>query len=288
MENQIVRHTTLLDAGVDWLTCSKSGGLAGSAFDDLARGMIRMGAEDSGAAQLSTWNGYAGLRVSGGFYGTSGDNAVVTLSGPHPVVLVKQLITAADNVSRIDLQLTVEHEPADPMLGRINYRLLANNEGRSGPKPIVTVIHNSRGSHTNAVGSRLSDAYGRNYDKGIESGTRPSGTCWRYEVEFKRGMAKKIAEQIALSDKVPSIAASVVNRWWETRGVRPVGRDVSVCLVDMQFPRRIKPDYIGYLRRNVQKAVSRAIRLHGLEPVLEALGLTEHIREEVERRASDS
>src|SRR3982751_2796726 len=115
MQDQVVRHTTLLDAGVDWLTCSKSGGLANSPFDDLARGMIRMGAEEGPAAQLSTWNGYAGLRVVGGFYGTSGDNAVVTLSGPHPVVLVKQLIQAADNVSRIDLQLTVEHSPADPM-----------------------------------------------------------------------------------------------------------------------------------------------------------------------------
>lgn len=281
MEGQfIVRHRTLLTAGVDWLTCSKTGGVRGSLFETTAQLLLLEGIGRGDTPKLGSWQGYAGLQSSNAFVGMAGDNALVRLSGPHKPAHVCKLIRAADNVSRIDLQMTVELDPPDPMFGKIEFRQLAAFEGNPGRKPIVTVIHNTHGGHTNAVGSRLSDAYGRSYDKGIESGNVERGKFVRYEVEYKRHLAKKVSEQIALSGKVVDDAARSVYRYWVKKGVQPLAKEPSGGLIDQGHPARCEPEYLGYLSRNVRTPVRRAIELHGLHPVLEALGLLDYLKHE--------
>lgn len=224
---------------------------------------------------LATWQGYAGLKTSTAFVGMAGDSGLCRLSGPHSPTLVSKLITNADNVSRIDLQITVQIEPPDPAFGKIEFGQLATAGNRPGFKPIVTMIHNTHGGHTNAVGSRLSDAYGRSYDKGIESGNIERGKFVRYEVEYKRGLAKKVASQIALHRKGLDLTARTVYRYWVRNGVQPLATEPSGGLIDQAHPDRSKPDYLAYLSRNVRKPVRRAIEHHGLEAVLEALGLSD-------------
>lgn len=267
------RHISILNAGVDWLTCSKQEGVLGSDFqrlgDELVEGAKRAGAR----TRLGLWQGYAGLRGDDWFYGQQGSRAVVTLSGRHEPTLVQDFIRASDNVSRIDLQMTVEHLPAEPTLGRINYHQLATYEGRPGVRPIITTIYNTHHGHTNAVGQRISDAYGRNYDKGIEGKLCEPGRLWRYEVEFKRGRAKNIAAQIALSRKVELDSARTVHQWFSSRGVRPLEKEPSGCLIDTRLPERPEVDYLRYFETNVSRAVATAVDLHGLPAVLRALRL---------------
>lgn len=274
MSRQIVeRHRTILSAGVDWLTCSKQGGVLGSEFAKLSDELVE-GARGAGdRTRLATWNGYAGLRGANFFTGAHGKNALVALSGPHSPALICDFIQAADNVSRIDLQVTVEHLPAEPDLGRINYRQLVAYDINPGVKPVITTIFDTHHGHTNGVGQRISDAYGRNYDKGVEAKLCEPGRLWRYEIEFKRGRAKKIAEQIASSRKVVDDSARLVYRWWSSRGVRPVPVEPSGCLIDTRLPERAETDYLRYFETNVSSSVRAAIGLHGLSSVLRALGL---------------
>ncbi len=278
--NVIERHRKLLSAGIDWLTCSKSGGVDASLFQTTAQIMLLKSCTDGETPKLGTWQGYAGLQSSTAFVGMAGDNALVRLSGPHSPALTTKLITAADNVSRLDLQMTVELDPPDAMFGKIEFRQLADYDHNAGRKPVVTVIHNTHGSHTNAVGSRLSDAYGRSYDKGIESGNVVRGKFVRYEVEYKRHLAKKIASQIALSDKVVDVAARTVYRYWARKGLLPLPTEPKGGLIDQAHPKRLDPEYLGYLSRNIRTPVRRAIDMHGLEPVLDALGLLDYYRRE--------
>lgn len=267
------RHREILSAGVDWLTCSKESGLLGSEFAKLGDELVRGARERGNRTRLSTWQGYAGLRGDDFFYGWHGSRGVVTLSGRHVPALVQQFIRASDNVSRLDLQLTVEHCPPEPDLGSINYRQLAAAAEGPGLKPVVTVIHNTRGGHTNAVGSRISDAYGRNYDKGVEGKLCEPGRLWRYEVELKRGRAKSAAAQIALSDKVELDSARTVWRWWVNRGCFPVASEPKGYLIDTRLPERGSPDHLEYFERMLSKTVRAAVDSHGLHAVLRALGL---------------
>lgn len=278
MGNEVIeKHRSILSAGVDWLTCSKQGRVIGSDFQRLGDELVR-GAKSSGArTRLATWQGYAGLRGDDFFLGHHGDNALVALSGPHEPTLICDFIQAADNVSRIDLQMTVEHVPAEPDLGRINFQQLASYDSNPGVKPIITVIHNTHGGHTNAVGARVSDAYGRNYDKGVEGKLCEQGRLWRYEIEFKRGRAKAIARQIALSRRVAADAARTVWSWWSSRGVQPVYTAPTGYLIDTRVPERSRVDYLRYFETNVSTSVRTAISSHGLRPVLRALGLLNQV-----------
>lgn len=271
--NFVERHETPLSAGIDWLTCSKDEVRPGDAWDELATSLLHGSLEDDEKIRLATWMGYAGLKSSTMFYGWMARRAVVWMSGPHSPAHTCKLIQIASNVSRIDLQLTVKHEPADPRLGSINYRRAASYEGRPGVRPIVSEIHDTRHSHTVAIGSRISDQYGRHYDKGIESKTAAAGEVWRYEVEYKRSMAKKIAEQISLCDKVVDVAGRAVWKWWASRGILPAAREPKGCLIDIRHPARTEPSYLEYFESKVARSVRRATAQHGVRPVLRALGL---------------
>lgn len=281
-----VQHKEILTAGVDWLTCSLTKGVLGSEFDKLGRQLVKEARESGAPTRLATWQGYAGVRGDGFFYGWHGDQAVVTLSGPHAPALVQEFIRASTNVSRIDLQLTVEHLPAEPSLGRINYHQLANYDGRPGVKPIVTTIQNTHHGHTNAVGARISDAYGRNYDKGIEAKLCEPGRLWRYEVEFKRGRARTVAAQIADSKSVVTDSARTVHQWWATRGVLPTPREPKGYLIDTRLPDRPEADYLAYFERNVSSSVRKAVEAHGLHAVLRSLGLLNSIGDNYTRKES--
>jgi hypothetical protein len=274
----VQRHSEILSAGVDWLTCSKKTGVMGSEFQKLGDELVRGARAAKNRTSLALWQGYAGLRGENFFYGQHGMAAVVTLSGPHEPALVADFIRAADNVSRIDLQITVEHMPPEPELGTINFRQLCRGGTNPGLHPLITMIANTKGGHTNAVGSRISDSYGRNYDKGIEGKLCEAGRLWRYEVEFKRGRAKKVAEQIALSRKVPTDVARSVWQWWSSRGVLPVAKEPTGCLIDTRLPARPEVDYLRYFESNVAPSIRQAVRLHGLNTVLRALGLWNQVK----------
>jgi hypothetical protein len=269
----VERHVKPLSAGIDWLTCSKAEVVPGEPFDDIAQGLLHQSLQEGESVRLGTWSGYAGLRTSSAFYGMCGRKAVAWFSGPHSASPTVKLIDASDNVSRLDLQLTIESTPPDKALGRINYRLAASYDGRPGCKPIVTEIHDTRNGHTTTIGSRISDQYGRNYDKGVEAKVAEAGTIWRYEVEYKRAMADKLARQIALQDKVEDVAARTVWLWWLKRGVRPTPREPRGCLIDTRIPARSGPDYLEWFEGKLSRSVRRAVDSHGLHAVLRALGL---------------
>jgi hypothetical protein len=275
--NVTERHRTILSAGVDWLTCSKSGFALGSEFGRLGDELVR-GAKEAGTrTRLAILHGYAGLRGDNFFFGHHGGDALVTLSGPHNPALICDFIQASDNVSRLDLQITVEHTPPEPDLGRINFLQLVEHDTRPGVKPVVTTMYDTKGGHTNAVGARISDSYGRNYDKGVEGKLCEPGRLWRYEIEFKRGRAKKIARQIALSRKVTEDVARSVWAWWSSRGVLPVYQEPRGCLIDTRLPERAEADYLRYFESNVATSVRTAIGLHGIHSVLRALGLLNQV-----------
>lgn len=288
MMNFVERHTKALSAGIDWLTCSKEDVRPGDEWDDLATSLLHGSVQEGEKVRLATWMGYAGLKSSCMFYGWLARRSVVWMSGPHVPAHTCKLISMASNVSRLDLQLTVEHTPADSSLGRINFRRAAGHEGRPGQKPIVTEIHDTKGGWTVAIGSRISDQYGRHYDKGVEAKVGRPGEIWRYEVEYKRAMAKKVAAQMALSGKVPDDAARSVWQWWSSRGILPTPREPRGCLIDTRHPARLPSQYLEYFESKVSRSVRRAIDSHGLHPVLRALGLLPYLESDVNEKEEDS
>lgn len=271
--NFIERHVRPLSAGIDWLTVSKKDVRPSDEFDDLATSLLHASLEEGEKVRLGSWMGYAGLRSPRCFYGWLGQKAVCWLSGPHTPAHTVKLIEIADNVSRLDLQMTVEHTPPDAALGRINFRRAATYEGRAGVRPIVTELHDTKGGCTISIGSRISDQYGRHYDKGVQAKLGPAGALWRFEVEYKRDIALKMARQMAAAGKMADAAARSVWQWWTSRGIPPTARAPKGCLIDMRLPARTEADPLEWFESKVSRTVRRAVDSQGLHPVLRALGL---------------
>lgn len=269
----VVQSSNLPECGVDWLTCTATGGFAVDGLEAIARRELLLQKEAGQTIRPASWQGYVGHRGENIFYGCRPKEAALTLSGASPLPLIKECIEAATNVSRIDLQITVRHEQPYMSYGKLAYSLLEDGGTRPGRKPIITRIHKTAPGETISVGSRLSDQYGRVYDHGVKHGTSAPGTAWRHEVEFKRDSALHIARQITLPDKALDSIARTVYLWYASRGLRLMEREPSGSLMESVGTVRNDPGGIEWLRRNVQSTVLKAVHTHGLAATLDALGL---------------
>jgi hypothetical protein len=68
------------------------------------------------------------------------------------------------------------------------------------------------------VGSRVSNYYGRVYDKHRESGDEQFRRCWRYEIECKGDGAQQARKAVNAATDVQASSAALVHDWFSNRG----------------------------------------------------------------------
>lgn len=129
------------------------------------------------------------------------------------------LIPLSENVSRLDLQVTIEGEPgAHPCVAQDAYE--ARGAARRGGRKIGrTYLQNSQGGATCYLGSRRSDLMGRVYDKGVERGDQVPGTTWRWELELKRDLADLTARELVLVEQLEEAIGGLVSQSFDEWGV---------------------------------------------------------------------
>lgn len=268
-------HYTCIGAGVDWLTATGDRGLNGWSFwgvgDCILQTQTAAGVEVKPAAVRD----YKGRRGDGVFVGRRASDSIIILSGPRAAEHFADVTLAASNVSRLDVQMTVYTGSEEPHLARDTFEHLKAAPARRGKPPTLSYTESHPKGETFYYGSRTSDSFGRLYDKASEAKLGTPRTIWRAEVEFKRSYARRLANRLARLP-VPRLGVEpVVGSWWLSRGVRlpvsPLGRD----LIDLPLAETRKGDELAWLARATPKAVRRAINAHGLQSVLDALGLSD-------------
>jgi len=263
-----------MDAGADYLSVTAKA--AGNAFrlgafaDEVLRQKQDAGEKVSPASRF----GFRGLRSDHMFTGVSDHGALVVVSGAECGPLAQQLITRCDNVSRLDLQVTVWTHGEQPHLGLDLYRYTRANYHQHSTRRSCGVTTQHPAGEMFTLGKRISDVYCRVYDKAAESNLGPSRTVWRYEVEFKRKAALTVANRLALQECPPSWVTHQVHQVFSDRAVEctfePIGpRQAGDLLFHHQ-----KPDHLAWFRNMVQYSISKAINVHGLPATLESLGLS--------------
>src|SRR3989304_5697268 len=143
--------------------------------------------------------GYGGYSISGLRWGMRTDGCIMMLSGQDAAINWLPALALAQNVTRLDLAVTVSlADPITDVAKRAYAWVLTDPHSCPGKKRKYSYVENSSGGQTVYIGSRASDQFGRLYDKGCESARdacAPPGLLWRYEVEFKAYRAKKLARQ---------------------------------------------------------------------------------------------
>jgi hypothetical protein len=127
------------------------------------------------------------------------------------------------------------------------------------------------------LNSRSSDNFARIYDKGAESKLAPAGLVWRYEVEFKRHVAKREAIALAPEEQLSTYVSNRVHRWMTVRGVQPTWPVLSTYADIDQAPIGATRDVLTWFEKSLRVTIAKAIKRHGLTTVLKSLGLQDHV-----------
>jgi len=145
--------------------------------------------------------------------------------------------------------------------------------GRPG-RPPARALHQTRaGGSTAYFGARQSEVYGRLYDKGVEAGTAPPGTVWRYEVELKGDRARFTAHELDLINALELDIASRVRWWFESWGVECAALARASLSSQIVVEHSDEQTQLEWLRTGVAPCIQRLLSRGREREVYDALGL---------------
>jgi hypothetical protein len=215
---KVVGHGILASAGIDYLTATSRSTstqvqLRGIGHDEISR------ASHEGN-RVTPWaaNGYRGHRCGHRIRKRGNVGTILRLSGGRSAALGPELCRSDANITRLDLQATVRFNRDVSALAR-HHASEARRDQQGGAKQRHLRIERTFGrGDTLYVGSRVSNYYGRVYDKHRESGDEQYRRCWRYEVECKGDGARQARKAVNATTDVPAASAALVCHWFRSRG----------------------------------------------------------------------
>lgn len=260
-------------SGVDWITATAPMTGSGPRLLSIGSSLLdseRRSGQEEKPCQLRD---YRGWRAGQTLVAVRDVDAIVQLSGQRARESWKSIAAVAANVSRLDIQATgVSPSGAVPLASLCDSALYA---ARSRPgRPVShTLIRNSDGGSTLYCGQRISDRFGRLYDKGVEAETHPPGIVWRWEVEFKRSLARRAVDRLLRAEEQGMTARGLVWAHFAGLGIPPTFDSVGS---EVLSPDRSSTDderRLIYLGKMVRPMVERLIGRGMRDEVVAALGL---------------
>lgn len=264
-------------AGVDWITASAQH--AASRLDLLKFGRHqRERLMDAGATIKQAYRlGYDGWQAEGFFYGQREGGTLVVASGATAHQVHRSLISIADNISRLDLQVTVATPIDRPHLGVQAHAAIKGGSPSRVQVKNSSLISTLPHGETCSIGKRSSDWYGRIYDKATEAQLGAPRSLWRYEVEAKRSAAQRIASALTRLEAPEAVAGGLVWDWFTARGVAPIYARSNFSCAHEPAPAASGRDVLSWFADSLSVTVARAVRRHGIERVISALGLSSQV-----------
>jgi hypothetical protein len=282
----VVQYGILANAGVDYITATS----ASTSTQVLLRGI---GHEELGRArrngnQVKPWgaNGYRGHRGGHVSLGDGDAGTILRLSGGRSADLGAEICRSDANITRIDLQATARFNRDVAALARHHAQELARHQRNGGIKRHMRLESTNGRGNTLYVGSRVSNFYGRVYDKYRESGDEQYRRCWRYEVECKGDGAQAARKAINASTDVPATSAAVVSDWFRDRGCdvryRP---ELAAKLAPIGASHSDLDTWLTWLLQGVRPVVQRCLLYVPRETIEHILFAPGVIESELDARA---
>jgi hypothetical protein len=263
----------IIESGVDWFTGTSHGPKAGRKLYNS--GMRLVSFEHRQGNEKKPWRfaGYDGWKSGGAQVGMRHDGSVVRLSGGFANEHWAEIFERCDNVSRLDLQVTVRmQKEVNREIARW-FRQACKASRASSRGPTVSTFRTVDGGSTLYLGSRSSTNFGRIYDKGDESRLAHYAGCVRFERETKDVIALRLASSIYSAGDRPKFIADQVHRWLQNRGIgNPFAYHGSIFIKSLgRASDREKS--LTWIARGVAPTVARLIEQGCLVQVLDALNL---------------
>lgn len=263
----------VLEAGVDYVTASSFESKLGegqSAKRFMERGLYALEEQMSLGNDKLPWSmaGFMGYRSGQAAVAYVGEAVLIRLSGECARRHFDAVYADATNVSRLDLMATYRLTGAWRDLSLVHLQEVREYADRYKPKMHVRRIDGGKHGNTLVLGRRISDWWGRIYDKHAESGLEYYRDCWRYEVEIKRRAAARVAQGLELgtSDKLTSFEAGA--QWLRSNGVSLPGSGSPGLRNGGVIPPSNDGRRLAWLRDSVRSTV-KLLCSHGLRAEVE-------------------
>jgi hypothetical protein len=220
------------------------------------------------------FEGYAGVATDGCSVGTRYDGLIVRLSSEVARDQAGWLLKWADNVSRLDVQVTTQDEDLTRDWAEYVIRTARNDRRCIAGITRTSEVKSYPGGHTTYIGTRTSDRYYRCYDKSAESaGVYPAG-CWRWEVEYKGARAGIVAERIRTRGDDAETVRAVVEQAYTNYGITLPCSPLPRGWRDTGYRERTTDERrLDWLTKSVGPMVKRMMESTDVDTILEALGL---------------
>lgn len=200
----------------------------------------------------------------------------------------RTFLAKADNCSRFDIECTVRYD-IDPHKV-IRRHLREARRFQASHKRAHFVGHYSANdlSETVYLNKRISDRFGRIYDKGRESGLDHFRNAVRYEVEFKGKTAWAVAQNAAAEDFKSAWDRDRVAQFLKARGLSLPRRWEHRHHSDGTRSSRDSDKTLAWLKKCVRPCIISGDRIGRRQEFIEALGLSDLLIEKQNPRLSSS
>ncbi len=269
------------DVGVDYITATAPPETQeAEAIEDL--GLSALGRMQHAGHTLKprTLFGYVGMECGVVFVGKREDGFMVKVSSapahPFAVELAEKMPTV--NITRLDLQVTLQSKTDQPRLAREIQRDLEDAHAASKSRRPLNIHYerDERNGDCLWIGKRTSPRFLRIYDKTRDENGKVPPHLWRYEVEFKAKQATQVWRTLVLSHCSLKVITNIVVAGF-------LIKNVDLSWIEEVEPRRLPSSYektttekqLNWMERNVSRT-SRQLIEGGYKDILSRwLGFTE-------------
>lgn len=206
-------------AGVDWLTCTVPRSREFEHFRELGMSLVDEEAAQGNDTRRYKSQGYHGWASGGASCGTRYDTHIIQMRSDLARERWRDAGAIAQNISRLDLQYTIELSRRQPDVIMKTYMNLRGARSVGGRRASLRLITSKDDGDTVYCGKRSSDRFGRWYDKGAEDKSASKGKVLRYEMQTARASAKLHAAEMMESTSDTATAIQFVSTYFSKRGL---------------------------------------------------------------------
>lgn len=276
--NGVPRHVQqplqVLEARPDWLTGTARPGQRALFLRSCGDQWVTQRAAEGYVEKPFSWQGYSGRTVDGISSGGRDDGHLIRLSGECAARHFQVAHGLIDNISRLDLQVTLLDQNAERDWAKEVIETANRDKRCQAGMTGTTYLKSYPKGSTGYIGHRASQRYYRVYDKNAESrGCYPPGT-WRWEIEWKQDRAIRVAEVLKRERYSPEAVRGILESSFFDYGVVIPAEVIELDWRDAGIKEETTDQRrLDWLRSSIRPMMDKLLSSYDRPTLLEALGL---------------
>jgi len=272
----------VIEAQPDWLTVSAHGETPAKALLDLAVGLEKEERALGGKPRKWRSMGYEGLHTGRIEYGQRDRFATeLRLSGNAANTYLAPAVALADRITRLDLAVTWRGDEPAPKLGLQELARVKRYHEAHPKSAGPWIVSDVDGGFTLYVGQRLSEYFGRLYNKEAQERKQMGKTydhrydnAWRYELEMKASVPTAVLKKMQKADDQAAWVQAYVHTYFAAHGMSPPFEAAGPMQLVPGFRRASDADSkLNHLSKNVRPTVLWLKEQGRGDDLMKALGL---------------